>query len=54
MMYCSVPKSLGIDVSHLSSPIVSLDYYEGLAEDVGVPAWCHQIQAGGIFEFKQP
>ena len=54
MMYCDVPKSLGIDVSHLSSPIVLLDYYKGLAEGEGAPAWCHWIQAGDNFEFKQP
>ena len=53
-MYCDVPESLGINVSHLSSPIVTVGYYEGLAEDGDAPVWCHRIQAGDIFEFKQP
>ena len=54
MMYCDVPESLGINVSHLSSPIVTVGYYEGLAEDGDAPAWCRRIQTGDIFEFKQP
>ena len=54
MMYCDVPESSGIDVSHLISPIVTLGYYEGLAEDKDAPAWCRRIQTGNIFEFKQP
>ena len=54
MMYCDVPESSGVDVSHLSSPIVTLGYYEGLAEDEDAPVWCRQIETGHIFEFKQP
>lgn len=37
-MYCDIPESLGIDISHLMSPIVTLGYYEGLAEDEEAPA----------------
>ena len=54
MMYCDIPESLGINVSHLSSPIVMVGYHEGLAKDGDAPAWHHQIQTGDIFEFKQP
>ena len=54
MMYCDVPESSGIDVSHLSSPIVTLDYYEGLAEDEDAPPWCCRMHTGNIFKFKQP
>lgn len=54
MMYCDIPESLGIDISHLMSPIVTLGYYKGLAEDEEAPAWCRRIQSGNIFEFKQP
>ena len=53
-MYCDVPESSGINVSNLSSPIVMVGYYEELAEDRDAPVWCHQIQTGDIFEFKQP
>lgn len=54
MMYCDVPESLSIDISHLISLIVTLDYYEGLAEDEHAPVWCHRIRTGHIFKFKQP
>ena len=53
-MYCDIPESSGVDISHRSSPIVRLGYYEGLAGDKDAPAWCCQIQVGNIFEFKQP
>ena len=54
MMYYDIPESSGINVSHLSSPIVMVGYYKGLAEDGDAPAWCHWIQTSDIFEFKQP
>lgn len=54
MMYCDVPESSGIDISHLSSPIVTLGHYEGLAGDEDAPIWCRRIDPGYVFEFKQP
>lgn len=53
MLYCDVPESSGLDVSHLSSPIVTLAHYEGLTTDDEAPAWC-RIEPAAVFEFKQP
>lgn len=54
MMYCDIPESSGINVNHLSSPIVMIGYYEGLAADDDAPVWCRRLQPGNIFGFKQP
>lgn len=53
MLYCDVPEASGLDVAHLSSPIVNIGHYEGLDTHDDAPKWC-RIEPGAIFEFKQP
>lgn len=52
-LYVEVPELAGIDIAHLSSPIVTLGRYEGHHLDVDAPEWT-RIASGTTFEIRQP
>lgn len=53
MVYVEVPDTSGLDVSHLSSPVVTLGRYEGLSSDTEAPEWT-RMPIGVPVELRQP
>lgn len=53
MLYVDIPESSGVDLAHLSSPIVTLARYEGNSAVPDAPKWT-QMPVGVVFEFRQP
>ena len=53
ILYAEVPETSGIDIAHLSSPIVTLGRHEGHCSDADAPEWTH-VTAGISFEIRQP
>lgn len=53
MLYVDIPETSGVDLAHLSSPIVTLARYKGDSSDENAPKWS-QMPVGVVFEFRQP
>ena len=53
VIYVEIPETSGLDVSCLSSPVVTLGRYEGLSSDATAPEWT-RMPTGIPFEIRQP
>jgi hypothetical protein len=50
MMYVEVPDSLGLDLAHLFSPVMTIAHYEGDLGDIAALPWtCIPLQK--VFDF---
>ena len=52
-VYVEIPETSGLNVSCLSSPVVTLGRYEGLLSDATAPEWT-RMPTGIPFEIRQP
>ena len=53
IIYVEIPETSGLDVSCLSSPVVTLGRYEGLSSDATAPEWT-RMPTRIPFEIRQP
>jgi hypothetical protein len=53
VIYVEVPETSGLDISILSSPVVTLGRYRGLSSDSQAPEWT-RLPTGISFEIRQP
>lgn len=53
ILHVNVPETSGVDVAHLSSPVVTLGRYDGHFRDSNAPAWT-SLTMGAIVELRQP
>jgi hypothetical protein len=53
VLYASVPETSGIDVTYLSSPIVTLGRYDGHLNDSKAPGWT-KLTPGTVIDIRQP
>ena len=53
MLYVEILESLGLDLAHLFSPIVTIAHYEGDSADLCALPWTN-ILLQTIFDFHQP
>ena len=53
MLYANVPEASGVDVAHLSSPVVTLGRYDGQFTDSNAPGWT-RLTPGVTIELRQP
>jgi len=52
MLYVNVPKTSGIDVTHISSPVVTLGHYDGHFDDSNAPRWT-KLTVGTVIDIRQ-
>ena len=53
MLYVNVPETSGIDVTHFSSPVVTLGRYDGHFNDSNAPGWT-KLAPGTVIDLRQP
>lgn len=53
MLYANVPEASGVDVTYLSSPVVTLGRYDGHFRDSHAPRWT-RLRMGMTVELRQP
>ena len=53
MLYVNVPETSGIDVTHISSPVVTLGRYNGHFDDSNAPRWT-KLTVGTVIDIRQP
>jgi hypothetical protein len=53
ILYANVSETSGIDVTYMSSPVVTLSRYDGHYNDSNAPGWT-RLPMGVIVELRQP
>jgi hypothetical protein len=53
MLYVNVPETSGVDVTYISSPVVTLSRYDGHFRDSNAPGWT-SLRMGMTVELRQP